>query len=137
GLTLLPEEVRAAAGYDVVVADSVNHRLRGVDLATGHVRTVAGSGVQRLLDEERARGAEPDHIDPGADPLDVALSSPWDVVWSTRADRLVVAMAGTHQLFSFDPRTGRLAVLAGTGDEGLKDGPAAEAWFAQSSGLAE
>ena len=137
GLTLLPEEVRAAAGYDVVVADSVNHRLRGVDLATGQVRTVAGNGVQRLLDEERARGAEPNHIDPDADPLDVALSSPWDVVWSARADRLVVAMAGTHQLFSFDPRTGRLAVLAGTGDEGLKDGSAAEAWFAQSSGLAE
>ena len=137
GLTLLPEEVRAAAGYDVVVADSVNHRLRGVDLATGQVRTVAGSGVQRLLDEERARGAEPNHIDPEADPLEVALSSPWDVVWSARADRLVVAMAGTHQLFSFDPRTGRLAVLAGTGDEGLKDGSGAEAWFAQSSGLAE
>ncbi|MFC6259018.1 hypothetical protein ACFP5Z_18390, partial [Kocuria oceani] len=99
--------------------------------------TVAGSGVQRLLDEERARGAEPNAVPVGADPLTVALSSPWDVVWSTRAGRLLVAMAGTHQLFSFDPRSGQLAVLAGTGDEGLKDGPAAEAWFAQSSGLAE
>ncbi|MUN62059.1 redoxin domain-containing protein [Kocuria sediminis] len=137
GLTLLPEDVRAVVGYDVVVADSVNHRLRGVDLATGAVRTVAGSGVQRLLDEERARGAEPNAVPVGADPLTVALSSPWDVVWSTRAGGLLVAMAGTHQLFSFDPRSGQLAVLAGTGDEGLKDGPAAEAWFAQSSGLAE
>ncbi|MGX5357042.1 NHL domain-containing thioredoxin family protein [Kocuria sp. KH4] len=137
GLTLLPEDVRAAVGYDVVVADSVNHRLRGVELATGTVRTVAGSGVQRLLDEERARGAEPNAVPVGADPLTVALSSPWDVVWSTRAGLLLAAMAGTHQLFSFDPRSGQLAVLAGTGDEGLKDGPAAEAWFAQSSGLAE
>lgn len=137
GLAMLPDDVRAAVGYDVVVADSVNHRLRGVHLATGAVTTVAGSGVQRLLDEERARGAEPNSVPQGADPLTVALSSPWDLVWSRRADRLVVAMAGTHQLFSFDPRTGQLAVLAGTGDEGLKDGPGDEAWFAQSSGLAE
>jgi thiol-disulfide isomerase/thioredoxin len=137
GLTLLPEAVRARAGYDVVVADTVNHRLRGVDLATGRVRTVAGNGVQRLLDEERARGADPNRVPEGADPLAVPLSSPWDAVWSGRADRLVVAMAGTHQLFSFDPRSGQLAVLAGTGDEGLRDGAAAEAWLAQSSGLAE
>ncbi|NHU85054.1 redoxin domain-containing protein [Kocuria sp. JC486] len=137
GLALLPEAVATQVGYDLVVADTVNHRLRGLALSTGEVTTLAGNGVQRLLDSERARGIDPDFIADDADPLDVALSSPWDVAWSEAADRLVVAMAGTHQLFDFDPRSGRLRVVAGTGDEGLLDGPAREAWFAQTSGLSQ
>ena len=137
GVALLPESVRASVGYDLIVADTVNHRLRGVELSTGKVRTLAGNGVQRLLDDARARGADPNEIPADAAPTDVALSSPWDVLWSTAADTLVIAMAGTHQLFSFDPRSGRVAVLAGTGDEGLRDGAASESWFAQPSGLAQ
>ncbi|WP_233542780.1 NHL domain-containing thioredoxin family protein [Kocuria tytonis] len=136
GIAVLPGHVRSAVGYDLVVADTVNHRLRGVDLGAGSVRTLAGSGVQRLLDDARARGVDPNAIT-GTDPTEVALSSPWDLVWSDAADALVVAMAGTHQLFSFDPRTGALAVLAGTGDEGLRDGAARESWFAQPSGLVQ
>ncbi|MDN5699387.1 MAG: NHL domain-containing thioredoxin family protein [Kocuria sp.] len=137
GVALLPESMRADLGYDLIVADTVNHRLRGVELSTGKVRTLAGNGVQRLLDDARARGVDPNEIPADAVPTDVALSSPWDVLWSTAADTLVIAMAGTHQLFSFDPRTGQVAVLAGTGDEGLRDGAATESWFAQPSGLAE
>ncbi|RLY94216.1 hypothetical protein EAE32_03095 [Kocuria tytonicola] len=136
GIAVLPGAVRSAVGYDLVVADTVNHRLRGVDLGSGSVRTIAGSGVQRLLDDARARGVDPNLV-PETDPTDVALSSPWDLVWSDAADTLVVAMAGTHQLFSFDPRTGAIAVLAGTGDEGLRDGTAHESWFAQPSGLVQ
>ena len=71
------------------------------------------------------------------DPLQVSLSSPWDVVWSTKLHAVVVAMAGVHQIFSFDPRSGAVSIIAGNGLEGLLDGPAEEAWFAQSSGLAE
>src|SRR5690606_14769601 len=37
GLVLLPHDVRAKVGYDVVVADTVNHALRGVRLADGNV----------------------------------------------------------------------------------------------------
>ncbi|GHD02501.1 NHL domain-containing thioredoxin family protein [Zhihengliuella salsuginis] len=137
GLTLLPPAVAAQAGYDVVVADTVNHRLRGVELETGHVTTLAGNGVQRLLDAERARGNRSDdwQWDLGSEPLDTSLSSPWDVAWSEKTGALIVAMAGTHQIFSFDPLTGAVAVFAGTGLEGLQDGGAAESWFAQSSGL--
>lgn len=52
GVAVLPAAVAARAGYDVVVADTVNHRLRGVALGSGTVTTVAGNGVQRLLDAE-------------------------------------------------------------------------------------
>ncbi len=45
-------------------------------------------------------------------------------------------MAGVHQLWAYDPADRTVAVTAGTTNEGLVDGPGAEAWFAQPSGLA-
>ena len=153
GVALLPAPLAAEVGYDVVVADSVNHRLRGVTLATGEVRTLAGNGTQRLLDagnhtktglQENSHevGAESEaprltETRLGTDALNISLSSPWDVIHSSVLDRVVIAMAGTHQIFSYDPRSHAVEVLAGTGLEGLLDGDASEAWFAQSSGLAE
>jgi len=123
GLALLPPEVAAHVRYDVVVADTANHALRGLSLATGSVRTVAGTGRQWR------RGA-PAHG--AAESID--LSSPWDVAWF--GGRIVVAMAGVHQLWEFDPVGEGLAVLAGTTDEGMEDGPVDTANFAQPSGLA-
>jgi thiol-disulfide isomerase/thioredoxin len=117
GLCLLPPDVSAAVGYDLVVADTVNHAVRGVRLDDGSVTTVAGSGVQWMQGD----GTQ-------------ALSSPWDVAWFDGA--VAVAMAGIHQLWRFDPRSGAVEVLAGTTNEGLRDGPPEEAWFAQTSGLA-
>jgi thiol-disulfide isomerase/thioredoxin len=117
GLCLLPPAVAAEVGYDVLVADTVNHALRGVSLAAGEVRTLAGTGHQWMQGDQTS-----------------ALSSPWDVAWWQ--DRVWVAMAGIHQLWTFDPRTGTVAVAAGTTNEGLLDGPLADAWFAQTSGLA-
>jgi thiol-disulfide isomerase/thioredoxin len=140
GLVLLPEDVAAKAGYDVVIADSVNHRLRGLSLTDGTATTLAGNGVQRLLETGPARVDEDAAGFTGqlsGHPLEVSLSSPWDVVWSAKLNAVVVAMAGTHQIFSFDPLTGAVAIVAGNGLEGLLDGAAHEAWFAQPSGLAE
>jgi thiol-disulfide isomerase/thioredoxin len=140
GLVLLPEDVAAKAGYDVVIADSVNHRLRGLSLTDGKASTVAGNGVQRLLETGPARVDEDAAGFTGRlseHPLEVSLSSPWDLVWSRKLNAVVVAMAGTHQIFSFDPLAGAVSIVAGNGLEGLLDGPAHEAWFAQPSGLAE
>jgi thiol-disulfide isomerase/thioredoxin len=122
GLAALPADVAARVGYDVVVADSVNHALRGVRLADGTVTTVAGTGTQL----RQRSGAGPATEQP--------LSTPWDVAWFD--DRLVVAMAGTHQLWELDPVAGRVGVLAGTSAEGIRDGAAHHAWFAQPSGVA-
>lgn len=140
GLVLLPEDVAAKAGYDVVIADSVNHRLRGLSLAEGTATTIVGNGVQRLLETGPARVDEDAAGFTGqlsGHPLEVSLSSPWDLVWSSKLNAVVIAMAGTHQIFSFDPLTGAVAIIAGNGLEGLLDGAAHEAWFAQPSGLAE
>jgi hypothetical protein len=58
------------------------------------------------------------------------------VAWWAPAGAVVVALAGNHTLSLFDPVARTLSRLAGTTVEGLQDGPAAEAFFAQPSGLA-
>ena len=127
GLCLLPAEVARWVGYDVVVADTVNHALRGVRLADGEVTTVAGTGEQWM------QGSEQWTIDP----LQTPLSSPWDVAWSHEGDELVIAMAGIHQLWVFDPGEPSLRPWVGTTYEGVRDGAREDAWLAQPSGLAE
>ncbi len=117
GLTVLPAEVASRLGYGVVVADTVNHALRGINLDTGQVTTLVGTGKQWM----------------DGDGTDV-LSSPWDVAWWQ--DKVWIAMAGVHQLWTFDPFTKVTEVAAGTTNEGLNDGVLKEAWFAQTSGLA-
>ncbi|WP_369045548.1 NHL domain-containing thioredoxin family protein [Sinomonas sp. P10A9] len=174
GVAVLPASIAWQTGYEAVVADTVNHQLRGVTLSSGYVQTVAGNGIQRLLDAGPARvdgngagtwasastsasadgsahdgaptasGASVHDVYAGdAEDIgylghgtNVSLSSPWDVVWSEKLQKVVVAMAGTHQIFTFDPLTGAVAILAGSGLEGLLDGPGPQSWFAQPSGLA-
>ncbi|MFF3886797.1 NHL domain-containing thioredoxin family protein [Streptomyces sp. NPDC001914] len=107
----------------VVVADTVNHALRGVDLATGAVTTLAGTGRQWWQGSPTSGPAR-----------EIDLSSPWDV--ALFGGKVWIAMAGVHQLWAYDPVTGTVGVTAGTTNEGLVDGPGPEAWFAQPSGLA-
>jgi thiol-disulfide isomerase/thioredoxin len=144
GLCLVPDDLTASLGYDVVVADTVNHTLRGVRLADGAVFTVAGTGRQFMVggQENVLRSGPAMPFDAGEDypARTVNLSSPWDVEWSPELGAFVVAMAGNHTLWAFDPVAreghGSVRLLAGTMNEGLEDGPGAGAWFAQPSGLA-
>jgi sugar lactone lactonase YvrE len=116
GLAVLPDG-------RVAVADTVNHAIRALDLTTGLTSTLAGTGRQWWQGTPTSGPAR-----------EVDLSSPWDIAWF--GDRLWIAMAGVHQLWTYDPESATVRVAAGTTNEGLVDGPAAEAWFAQPSGLA-
>jgi len=117
GLALLPDGV---ADFDLIVADTANHVLRGVRLSDGAVvRTISlASGLRTVTGEVPA------------------VVSPWDVAWWPALGRVVVAAAGVHLLLSWDPATDAVEILAGTTVEGLRDGPALEGWLAQPSGLA-
>jgi thiol-disulfide isomerase/thioredoxin len=124
GLCLLPPRIAAEVGYDVVVADTVNHLLRGVRLSDGDVRTIAGTG--------RPWRSEVD--DHAHDSVSADLSSPWDLAWYD--GRLIIAMAGIHQLWWCDPVRRTVGVYAGTTVESLRDGALPDVWLAQPSGLA-
>jgi thiol-disulfide isomerase/thioredoxin len=124
GLALLPPDVAARVGYDVLVADTVNHLIRSLCLADGTVGTVAGTG-------EQWRNGPTDGV-----ATDIDLSSPLDLAWWQPANGVVLALSGNHTLSLFDPITDTVRRFAGNTTEGLQDGPLADAFFAQPSGLA-
>ncbi len=63
------------------------------------------------------------------------LSSPWDVVVEDGGS-LVIAEAGRHRLARVRPGEQRVLMAAGTGEEGMEDGPCTQALLAQPSGVA-
>lgn len=114
----------ALRGNELWVADTENHALRVIDLESGRVRTVAGNGTQG-----RARS--------GSFPAaEAVLNSPWALHW--QGDRLIIAMAGPHQLWRYDRKRDVVEHHAGDGTERRLDAPTLDAAaFAQPSGLAQ
>lgn len=106
-------------GGRLFVADAGNHAIREIELGAGTVRTVAGTGRQLRTAADLRAGV---------------LSSPWDVTIS--GDRLFIAMAGSHQLWSLGIADGSLRVHSGNRREDIADGPHAEAALAQPMGMA-
>ena len=105
-------------GDTLYVADAGNHAIRAVNLGTGEISTVAGTGRQLHTREDQRDGA---------------MSSPWDLTLVGR--RLFIAMAGIHQLWSLDLATRETGVNAGTFREDIEDGPHASAALAQPMGM--
>jgi len=109
----------------VLVADTENHALRQIDPSKKTVVTLAGTGTQ---------GSEREAKDAPA--LKTALSSPWDLSFAPGADvQVMIAMAGTHQLWSYDRVSGTLNVVAGNGRESIEDGAYPGNSLSQPSGL--
>ena len=90
GVLLATPEIAERLGCDLLVADSVNHQVKGIRFSDGSIHVVAGTGAQL---RERTGGGPA---------LEQALSTPWDLAWL--GDRVVIAMAGTHQLWALDTR---------------------------------
>jgi DNA-binding beta-propeller fold protein YncE/thiol-disulfide isomerase/thioredoxin len=114
----------ALAGETLYIADTGNHAIRAADLRSRSVATVAGTGSQ-------GQGTTSGRV-PGRR---AALSSPWDLAWDETRSLLYVAMAGSHQLWSFDPTHETIEAFAGSGQEGDEDGPAEGGSLAQPSGV--
>ncbi len=111
----------ALNGDVLYVADRKNHLIRELNLKTSKVRTVAGNGTQ-----DRDRGE-------GGAALERGLNSPWDLFLD--GDRLFIAMAGHHQIWTLDIKDAQLKPFAGSGAENIRDGPHDIARFAQPSGI--
>jgi thiol-disulfide isomerase/thioredoxin/sugar lactone lactonase YvrE len=110
-------------GNTLYVADVDNHAIRSIDLESGQVDTVVGTGNQASRYPPVA-GVAPD----------VELNSPWDL--ALVGDDLYIAMAGSHQIWQLGLDDGVLEAVAGSGGEGTLNGPRAGAELAQPSGLA-
>jgi DNA-binding beta-propeller fold protein YncE len=112
----------SADGNTLYVADRRNHLIRSLDLKAKTVKTIAGTGVQ---DRDRTESGPA---------LERGLNSPWAL--HLDGDRLFVAMAGHHQIWTLNMKDMTIEAYAGDGRENIKDGPLFAARFAQPSGLA-
>ncbi len=112
----------ARHGNALYVADRGSHAVRRIDLESGMVSTVLGTG--------RPGRSRPD----GVDALTCALNSPLDL--AVIGDDVYVAVAGQNQIWRLDLATGLVSMLVGNGDLGLADGTGDAAKLAQPCGLA-
>jgi len=109
----------------IYVADLGNHALRVINVIKRTVTTLAGTGQQGHMLESSG-----EH-----DARTTALSSPWDVAFYPDDKHLVIAMAGAHQLWSYDSDRRTLSLLAGNGTESIGDGHYPLNSLSQPSGL--
>jgi sugar lactone lactonase YvrE len=114
----------AIAGGRLLVCDVGNHRIRAVNLSSGVIETIGGTG-ERL--------PTPD----GAPLKGTALNGPRTMVVD-RDGAIYLALREGNALFRIAPKTATLHHLAGTGEQGYSGdgGPAREARLAGPKGLA-
>ncbi len=103
------------------VADTNNHAIRTVDIATGTVATLSGTGS---LGWPPAAGLI----------AEARLNSPWGL--ALNQGDLWIAMAGFHQIWVADLDGGVISPAVGSSREGVANGGLAAAELAQPSGLA-
>ncbi len=107
-------------GDSLYVCDTENQLLRLVDLERKVVRTEAGTGLV--------------HGRPSTNhPSEMPLRSPWDCVFLD--ETLLVAMAGSHQVWGYVPSRPAIFPLIGSGREDHMDGPFPSSALAQPSSL--
>ena len=106
------------------IADTMNHRVRKVDAASGVISTIAGTGQHRFSGD-------------GGPAIAAALNEPAALAVDERGN-LYIADQSNNRVRKVDVSTGLIATVAGTGDTGYTgDGmPAIEAGISGPSGLA-
>jgi sugar lactone lactonase YvrE len=119
-----PHSIAVAADDRLLICDIGNHRIRCVDLRTGIIETIGGTG-DRL--------PTPD----GAPLKGTPLNGPRTMAID-RDGTIYLALREANQLYRIAPKTRTLHHLAGTGEQGWAGdgGPARSAKLAGPKGLA-
>ncbi|HYL67275.1 MAG TPA: thioredoxin-like domain-containing protein [Nitrosopumilaceae archaeon] len=105
----------------VIVADTENHAIRKIDVINKKVITLVGTGRQGPWISQGGKGKE------------ISITSPWDV--AQKGNLIFIAMAGNHQIWTYDMESGIAKPFAGNGYENIIDGEKQQAQLAQPSGL--
>ncbi|MDA0834329.1 MAG: hypothetical protein O2955_03295 [Planctomycetota bacterium] len=119
----VPHGITLDGAGGLYIADIGNHRIRRVDLETGIITTIAGTGENKLPQEgNQAKG----HPLPG--PRAIAATK----------DSLYVVLREGHSVWRIEFNSGMLHHIAGTGKSGYSGdgGPAIEATFNGPKGIA-
>lgn len=105
----------------IFVADTENHALRKISLQDNQVTTLVGTGKQGPWRSSGGKGKE------------AAISSPWDV--AVKDNLVFIAMAGNHQIWTYDINADVVRPFAGNGQEDIVDANRMQAQLAQPSGI--
>ena len=119
-----PSSIQFGPDGCLYICDMGNHAIRKVDLQTGIITTVAGTGVA---------GPTPDGAPLKGTPLRLPRCIDFD-----RDGNLWMTTADGHQIYKIDFAAGRIHVAAGTGEKGFSGngGPARAATFNGPKALA-
>ncbi len=119
-----PHSIAIAPDGHLLICDIGNHRIRRVDLSSGAIDTIGGTGE---------RAPTPD----GAPLHGTPLNGPRTVVMD-RQGTMYLALREGNAIYRVDAKTGTLHHLAGTGEQGYSGdgGPARAAKLAGPKGLA-
>lgn len=94
-------------GEKLYVADTLSSRIRAIDMVSGVIENVAGTGI-------------PGYAGDGGAALTAQLSFPRDMEIGPEGD-LYVADTDNHVIRAIDLETGLIRTVAGTGEAGLDD----------------
>ena len=101
-----PYGIALGPGGNLYIADQSNNRVRRIDLSTGIITTVAGSGT---------RGSSDDGFD-GTPAIEAMLNDPWDVAVDG-VGNFYIAESGNHRVLKVDAVTKTIETILGGGDK--------------------
>ncbi len=97
----LPHEIRFDARGDLFIVDMRNARVRRVDMKTGVISTVAGTGTEGFSGD-------------GGPATQAQLKQPHSIQFDARGD-LYICDIGNHRIRKVDMKTGLIGTFAGNG----------------------
>ncbi len=117
-----PHSIAFDSAGSLLICDIGNNRIRIVDIKTGVIGTLAGTGErQRTPDDAPLEGT----------PLNEPRSMDTDA-----AGNIFVVLRAGNAVFKINQQAKRITRIAGTGETGLRDGDARQATFSGPKGIA-
>ncbi len=110
GSAVSPYSIAVDGNDNLYIAEAYNQRVRRVDLSTGLITTVAGTGTQGNVDD--------DPTNPTA--AGSQVNTPVDVVVDSDGD-LYISELGNFRVRRVDVGTGQITTVAGNGTRGSTD----------------